>query len=82
MVQRKNNNKNLIERFNSGGSGGGIFALIWYGICLFAIFLFFKCNDMKDGFKWLEFLFAICCGPLYMCYKLGTAMNVCFPKNK
>ncbi len=46
-----------------------IITFFWSLVTVFAIFLCFKCND---EFSIGDFLFACCCSPFYVAYKLAT----------
>lgn len=73
----KMKNRNMVKN-NSNKSPMSIFIkFIWSLVCLFALYLSFKCNN---GFNLQGFLGALLFGPLYVAYKLGSHWDKCFPK--
>lgn len=74
--EEKENFRNSRHNNNSGQSNSAlIISLIQILILIYALYLFFKCKKLKNEFKLLEFLAALCYPFFYIIYRLFVPVN-------
>ena len=74
--EEKENFRNRRSNNNSGQSNSAlIISLIQILILIYALYLFFQCKKLKNEFKLLEFLAALCYPLFYIIYRLFVPVN-------
>tara|TARA_Y100000590_G_scaffold427501_1_gene537735 strand:- start:1886 stop:2209 length:324 start_codon:yes stop_codon:yes gene_type:complete len=77
LNKKMNEEKDEFTNNNSNNSNTGIVLsqLVYLGIFVYALVLFFKCKGLRGEFKFLEFLGALCYPVFYVIYRLVVPVN-------